>query len=89
MAIEKIRSVLNEDDWNSRFKAVCEARHLVLEKYQPLAGAAHILRQIHSRSEERDIVLKPVKIHPLKKMLSSFYKLINQNDFFKLQAMFL
>jgi hypothetical protein len=89
IAIEKIRSVLNEDDWNSRFEAVCEARHLVLEKYQPLAGAAHVLRQIQSGSEKRIIVLKPVKIHPLKRILSSFYKLVNQNDFFKLHRLIL
>ena len=69
MAIEKIKSVLTEDDWNNRFEAICEARHLVLEKYQPLAGAASILQELQTESEKRKLVLKPVKVNPLKKIL--------------------
>jgi hypothetical protein len=59
-AIKKIRDVLDGDDWQSRQKALHEARQLVLHKYQPLAGAATILRGIPP-SGKKTVSLQPVK----------------------------
>jgi hypothetical protein len=74
-AIYKIVSVLAEDDWQSRLEAVKEARELVLNNYQPLAGAADILRQIPSSAERKTIVLKPVRSGLLKKIQTALYKI--------------
>ena len=60
--IRQIEDVLLHDDWSSRLAAVKEARNLVLNKYQPLAGAADVFRQIRPSSEKAPINLKPV--HP-------------------------
>jgi hypothetical protein len=60
-AIEQIRQLISEDDWQSRLDDLEEARELVLNKYQPLAGAANILRQIKT-SEKKMVTIKPV--HP-------------------------
>jgi hypothetical protein len=58
--IEKIRNILENDDWQSRLDAVKEARELVLHKYQPLAGAAEALRNRPS-SAKQQVELVPVR----------------------------
>lgn len=58
-AIKQVREVMENDDWHSRIDAVREARQLVLDKYQPLAGAAEILRKLPSSGREH-ITIKPV-----------------------------
>lgn len=60
--ISKIKDVLAADDWEGRLDALKEARELVLHKYQPLAGAAGILRGIPA-SPKQAITLRPV--HPV------------------------
>jgi len=58
-AIRKIREVIDNDDWDSRMGALKEARDLVLNKFQPLAGAAEILRALPA-SEKKRVMIKPV-----------------------------
>lgn len=74
-AIGNIRSLLANDDWNSRIEALREARELVLHKYQPLAGAAGILRQKKPASGKKNIILKPVEPGLLKKIKTALSKL--------------
>jgi hypothetical protein len=58
-AIEQVRQAIEKDDWHNRIGALQEARELVLNNYQPLAGAAAILREQHP-AVKRAITLKPV-----------------------------
>ncbi len=74
-AIKKIAEVISQDDWQSRLPYITEARQLVLNKYQPLAGAANILRQIRS-SEKKSIVLKPVLPGIVEKIKKGLAKLL-------------
>lgn len=62
-ATKQIEKLLTVDDWTKRIPAIREARKLVLERYQPLAGAAHILRDIHSSSPQ------PIRLKPVKRVL--------------------
>ena len=57
-------------------EAVREARELVLNKYQPLAGASHIIRELPP-SELLELEIKPVKHNLVYRVLQSFHKLIN------------
>lgn len=57
--IRTIRDVLENDDWESRVEYIREARELVLHKYQPLAGAAHIFRTIPA-SPKQPVTITPV-----------------------------
>jgi len=57
--IEQIRQIAENDDWQQRIPALQEARQLVLNKYQPLAGSASILRNTHP-SAKRKLTLTPV-----------------------------
>ena len=66
-AIEKIRQIMENDDWQQRVTALQEARELVLNKYQPLAAAAGILRTIQP-SVKKQIHLKPVPDRLLRKI---------------------
>jgi len=66
-AIAKIRQVMEHDDWQKRVAALQEARELALNKYQPLAGAAAILRKIQP-SQKKKIELKPVPDRLLRKI---------------------
>ena len=71
---KKISDLQQQDDWNQRLPYIQEARELVLQKYQPLAGAAAILKQLPA-SEKKMIVLKPIQpgiFRKLKKTLSRF-----------------
>jgi Glycosyltransferase family 10 (fucosyltransferase) C-term len=67
IAIEKIRQIIENDDWQERIGALQEARELVLNKYQPLAGAAGILRQTKPTVKAK-INLKPVSDRLLRKI---------------------
>ena len=66
-AIEKIKQIVSEDDWKQRIGPLQEARQLVLNKYQPLAGAAGILRQIKPTVKQA-VLLKPVPLTLTKKI---------------------
>ncbi|MGC4100696.1 glycosyltransferase family 10 domain-containing protein [Ferruginibacter sp.] len=70
-AIKKIKDAIEKNDWQERLGALQEARELVLNRYQPLAGAAGILRQTQP-SQRQMVQLKPVPdsfIKQLRKML--------------------
>jgi hypothetical protein len=58
--IQQVADIISNDDWQSRLSALSEARELVLHKYQPLAGAADILRKIKN-SEIKSVTIKPVQ----------------------------
>ncbi len=66
-AIEKIRQIMEQDNWQERVAALQEARELVLNKYQPLAAAAAILRKIQP-SVKKKIELKPLPDRLLRKI---------------------
>jgi hypothetical protein len=70
-AVAKIRQIIEQDDWQERVSALQEARVLVLNKYQPLAAAAGILRQIQT-SKKQQIRLKPVPDRLLRKIKNLF-----------------
>lgn len=74
-AMKKIRELLHQDDWTDRLPSIIEARDLVLNKYQPLAGASAILRHKHV-SEKKTINLKPVKQTFLTKLKSRLDRLL-------------
>ena len=76
-AIKKIRDVIENDDWNSRLDAIQEARELVLNKYQPLAGCAAAL-QLLPASQKQSIQLKPVNSSLLDKLTGFINKLSNR-----------
>ena len=61
-SIKKIQQLLVEDDWNERLADLQEARELVLNKYQPLAGAAAILREIKTAGTKKEIFLEPLPL---------------------------
>jgi Glycosyltransferase family 10 (fucosyltransferase) C-term len=75
-AIRKIENVLLQDDWSARLEAVKEARHLVLNKYQPLAGAANALRQMPASPGKKTIVLKPVHRGLWESISAAIHKLV-------------
>jgi len=77
-AIQTIKQLIANSDWATRLPFICEARELVLNKYQVLAGASNILRQIKI-SEKKLIVLKPVKPGITKRISNLFAKLIYKN----------
>lgn len=58
-AWQQIEKFLYEDDWSDRLSALREARELVLNQYQPLAGAAAILRGI-AASPKKNIYIAPI-----------------------------
>lgn len=71
-AVKKIRNVMENGDWQSRLGALEEARALVLNKYQPLAAAAAILR--HTQPTIKTLVnLKPVPETFLRKIKNLFF----------------
>jgi len=78
-AINKIRQVIEKNDWPERISALQEARHLVLNKYQPLAGAAAILRGIQP-SAKRKILIKPVPDRLLRKIKNALHGAGRKNN---------
>ena len=76
-AIKKIRDIIENDDWNARLDAVKEARELVVNQYQPLAGCAAALGLIPA-SQKRTIELKPVNPSLLNKLTGFIKKLSNR-----------
>ncbi|HMK04835.1 MAG TPA: glycosyltransferase family 10 [Ferruginibacter sp.] len=73
-AIEKISEIIKNDDWQERLPAIKEARELVLNKYQPLAAAAAILRQIKP-SPKQEMILEPVPGTLLRKIRNAVRKI--------------
>lgn len=65
-AVKKIKEVVEKNDWEERIPALQEARHLILNTYQPLAGAASVIRKTQP-SAKRKIVLNPVPDSLLRK----------------------
>ncbi len=59
-AIRKIKDLLLYDDTNKRMNALLEARELVLNNYQPLAGAAAILRSKQVSTNKTFVKLEPI-----------------------------
>lgn len=55
-AMEKIRYIMEHDDFEQRLDALREARDLVLNKYQPLAGAASVLRAKQPSVKTRTVI---------------------------------
>lgn len=78
-AIKKIRDVIENDDWNARLDAVKEARELVLNQYQPLAGCAAALQSIPA-SQKRNIQLKPVHTSFLQKLSGLISRFSNRQS---------
>lgn len=52
-------ALCSPDDWAARLDELHEARELVLNKYQPLAGAAAVLANVQGRQERQRIILTP------------------------------
>ncbi len=73
-AIKKIKELAN-DNWEERLDAVKEARELVLNKYQPLAGAAAILRELKTNHTKQEIILRPMPGNILKQLINFFTNL--------------
>lgn len=74
--IETITSLIARNDWEERLPYLEEARNLVLNKYQPLAGASDILRQIKI-SKKKMIVLRGVQpglSQKIKKAVAKIFK---------------
>lgn len=59
-AARKIEELIERNDWKERISALQEARELVLNKYQPLAGAADIFREMRSSGLKQKIQIDPV-----------------------------
>ncbi len=74
-ALHCVRDVMENDDWSSRLAAIGEARQLVLEKYQPLAGAASILRQV-PHEPRTEVLIEPVKRTFLEKWKGALHKMV-------------
>lgn len=66
--IDKIKEVLLTDDWNNRIDDIREARELVLNKYQPLAGAASVLRSI-PKEIKQNVTIRPVTASLLERII--------------------
>jgi hypothetical protein len=66
--------VIAHDDWEERLNALQEARELVLNKYQPLAGAAEIFREIKNTGSKQQILLEPIKATMLRRMKDVWVK---------------
>lgn len=75
LAARQIEELMQNNDWDKRIDALQEARQLVLNKYQPLAGAANILRQIQTTNSRQGIVLRPIQKTIPGKIISLFKEL--------------
>lgn len=78
-AIKIINQIIEKDDWQQRIPALQEARDLVLNKYQPLAGAASVLRQTEP-SVKRKVLVKPVPDSLLRKVKNLLHGLGIKNS---------
>jgi hypothetical protein len=78
-AIRQIENCILKNDWEERVGALDEARDLVLNKYQPLAGAASVLREIKSTGEKNKIVLTPAP-PTLRKRISNKWMQFTKNQ---------
>lgn len=73
-AIQQIKDIVANDQWDQRQQALQEARELVLNKYQPLAGAGTALRQTGNTGRKKEITIKPVPATLRKKISILFNK---------------
>jgi hypothetical protein len=78
-AIKTIKAIIENDDWNARLEAVKEARELVLNRYQPLAGCATALSTMPA-TQKRNIKLKPVHTSILQKLSGFINQLSNRQS---------
>jgi len=72
-AIATIRDAMENDDWEKRLNAVKEARSLVLDHYQPLAGAAQIFRGLPYSGKGEQVQLRTVPESISRKVRKLFY----------------
>ena len=79
-AIKTIEDLLDNDDWSQRLAALEEARFLVLNKYQPLAGAAAVFRSIPTPGFKCEKVLAPLSQATSKPVIRFFKKLGGKKD---------
>jgi hypothetical protein len=77
-AIRKIKDLLLFDDRSKRMNALLEARDLVLNHYQPLAGAASILRQIPETYIKQKVIIEPISDSFQNKLLAIVKKLLTK-----------
>jgi hypothetical protein len=73
-AIRKIEEIIENNDWEERLSAVQEARELVLNKYQPLAGAAAIFNASGNAGSKQQIQLEPIKTNLLRRIKEAIVK---------------
>ena len=78
-AIKSIRQTIEKNDWQERIPALKEARDLVLNKYQPLAGVASVLRETEP-SVKRKVLIKPVPDNLLRKVKNLLHGLGIKNS---------
>ena len=79
-AIKTIEDLLHNDDWEQRVSALKEARSLVLNSYQPLAGAAAVLRNIPSGGERCEKIITPLSPALSKQLIRFFRNIRNKKD---------
>jgi hypothetical protein len=77
-AVKKIMQVVEKDDWPERLDALEEARQLVLNHYQPLAGAAAILREMQPTGTRQQLSLQPLPLSLREKIKRSLRKIKDQ-----------
>ena len=75
-AINQLKKIMETDNWDSRLAALQEARELVLKKYQPLAGASAIYREITTSHEKKMVTLKPVQHKLVRRIKTAIHKMI-------------
>ncbi len=72
-AIGKIKELMAAGgDWDQRLPAIQEAREKVLNAYQPLAGAASILRGIPAGAARQTVLLQPTAPTIWKRIKTAF-----------------
>ncbi|MES2372750.1 MAG: glycosyltransferase family 10 [Bacteroidota bacterium] len=79
-AIRKIEEAIENNDWHERLNALQEARELVLNKYQPLAGAAAIFRETESSGSKQKIEIDPINATMLRRIKDVIVKARNKKQ---------
>ncbi len=83
-AINKIQKVIEDNDWENRLDALKEARDLVLNKYQPLAGAAAIFREMESSGLKQRVQLEPMQPTALQRIKNVLLNRRNNKKYIQL-----
>lgn len=74
-SMEKIRAIIEEDDWEKRIPAIEEARNLVLYEYQLFPHLAKLIRSNPEQSESKEMITIPAYKRSAGAVLSRvFYK---------------